>query len=46
MKVKVLKVTPYVINIKELETKRFKQAKKRILISAFNLDLDMGYFVA
>ena len=46
MQLKVLEVTPYVINIRELEMKRFKQAKKRELISAFNFDLKMGFSVA
>ena len=46
MQLKVLKVIPYVINIKELEMKKFKQAKKRELIKAFNFDLNMGFAVA
>ena len=46
MQLKVLKVIPYVINIRELEMKRFKQAKKRELISAFNFDLSIGFSVA
>ena len=37
--VKVVQVTPYVINIKDLESTKFKQAKKRVLISGFDVDL-------
>lgn len=41
MHIKVLQLTPYVINIQDLETTKFKQAKKRVLISGFDLDLVM-----
>ena len=46
MQIKVLKVTPYIINVRELEMKKFKQAKKRELIKAFNFDLNMSFAVA
>jgi hypothetical protein len=38
---KVLQLTPYIINIKDLESTKFSQAKKRVLISAFDVDLLM-----
>ena len=46
MQLKVLKVIPYVINIKELEMKKFKQAKKRELIKAYDFDLKMSFAIA
>ena len=43
---KVMQVTPFVINIKDLESTKFKQAKKRVLISAFDFNLEMYASVA
>ena len=43
--VKVVQVTPYVINIKDLESTKFKQAKKRVLISGFDVDLALGTYI-
>ena len=37
--VNVIQVTPYVINIADMESKKFKQAKKRVLINSVSLDL-------
>ena len=39
--VNVIQVTPYVINITDLESKKFKQAKKRVLINSVSLDLTL-----
>ena len=46
MHVKVEQLTPYVINIQDLSTTKFKQAKKRVLISGFDLDLVMKSAIA
>ena len=46
MTLKVKNVTPYVINVRDLEQTKFKQAKKRVLISAFDFEMEMNYWVA
>ena len=40
------KITPYIINIKEMELTKFKLAKKRVLIYPFGFELEMNSFVA
>lgn len=40
------KITPFIINIKDLELKKFKVAKKRVLIYPFDFKLEMHSFVA
>ena len=39
--VQVIALTPYVINIKDLETTKFKRAKKRELVSGFDIELGL-----
>ena len=39
--VRVNALTPYVINIKDLETTKFKRAKKRELVSGFDIELTL-----
>lgn len=46
MKCKVNNITPYVININDLELTKFKVAKKRVLIYPFDFTLVMNSFVA
>lgn len=41
IRVKVIDVTPYIINITDMETTKFKQAKKRVLINSIKLDLGL-----
>ena len=43
---KVNQITPYIINIKDLETTKFKVAKKRVLIYTFDFMMDMRTYVA
>ena len=44
--VAVKDVTPFVMYIKDLETTKFKAAKKRVLIYAFSVKMDFNQFVA
>ena len=46
LKFKVNQITPYIINIKDLETTKFKVSKKRVLIYPFNFNMDMRTYVA
>ena len=46
MTVKVIDVTPFIINIRDLEQTKFKQARKRVLISAFDFSMTMKTAVA
>ena len=41
MKIEVQDITPYVINIRDLVSTKFKNAKKRVLIQAFDFNLEM-----
>lgn len=41
MKIEVLGITPYIININDLVSTKFKAAKKRVLIQAFDFKIKM-----
>ena len=39
MHIQVLNVTPYIVDIREMERTKFKNAHKRILFSSFDMDI-------
>ena len=41
MHIQVLNVTPYIVDIREMERTKFKNAHKRILFTSFDLDVQM-----
>ena len=41
LKCKVDNITPYIINIDDLEMTKFKVAKKRVLLYPFDIDVSM-----
>ena len=43
---KIDSMTPFIVNVKDLETTKFKQVKKRALINPFDLKLKMETRVA
>ena len=46
MDLKIDQMTPYIVNVNDLETTKFKQAKKRVLINPFDFTMQMTTHIA
>ena len=46
MEIQILGITNYILNIHDMETKKFKSVKKRLLNQGYNIDINMNTKIA